>query len=162
MALHGLRILSESLPALKSDPGNLDLRLQCQLGMWLAIQGVAAGVHVGASHGIGRMLGGALGVPHGRTSCVLLPSVLRWNSDVNAGQQAELSVALGKPDKRLGDVVEDLVRALGEPCRLRDVGVRDDQLAELAHKAFASGFVAHNPKAIRDASDVLAILKMAY
>jgi maleylacetate reductase len=134
MALHGLRLLSKSLPALKSDPGNLDLRLQCQLGMWLAIQGVAAGVPVGASHGIGRMLGGALGVPHGRTSCVLLPSVLRWNLDVNAGHQGELSAALGKPDKPLADIVEDLVRALAEPYRLRDVGVREDQLRNLRTK----------------------------
>ena len=162
MALHGLRTLSESLPALKSDPTSLDSRLQCQLGMWLAIQGVAAGVPVGASHGIGRMLGGALGVPHGRTSCVLLTSVLRWNVDVNAARQAELSAALGKPAKPLADIVEDLVRALGEPSALRDVGVREDQLAELADKAFASGFVAHNPKPVRDASDVLTILKMAF
>lgn len=162
MALHGLRVLSKSLPDLKSDPNSLDARSQCQLGMWLAIQGVAAGVHVGASHGIGRMLGGALGVPHGRTSCVLLPSVLRWNSSANAARQAELSAALGKPDEPLGDLVEALVSALGEPCRLRDAGVREDQLAELAQKAFAAGFVAHNPKSIRDASDVLTILEMAY
>ena len=162
MALHGLRILSQSLPALKSEPASLDARSRCQLGMWLAIQGVAAGVHIGASHGIGRMLGGALGVPHGRTSCVLLPSVLRWNGDVNGERQSDLSAAMGKPGEPLADLVEALIRGLGEPCRLRDVGVRQDQLAELAQKAFAAGFVAHNPKPIRDKTDVLTILERAY
>ena len=46
------------------------------------------GVTKGASHGIGHVLGGTAGVPHGYTSCVMLPHVLRFNEPVNAERQA--------------------------------------------------------------------------
>ena len=58
------------------------------------------GVTKGASHGIGHVLGGTAGVPHGYTSCVMLPHVLRFNEPVNAARQAWVSEALGRPGMR--------------------------------------------------------------
>jgi maleylacetate reductase len=162
-ALHALGILARALPALKADPSSLALRLECQLAMWLSILGPAAGVDIGASHGIGRVLGGVLGVPHGRTSCVLLPTVLRWNESVNAAQQSRLAQAMGgDANARLPDLVSNLVEALGEPRRLRDVGVAREQLDMLAAKALESGFLNSNPRPIRGTHDVLEILEMAW
>ena len=79
-SLHALRLLSRGLRAVKADPGNLEARLDCQLGSWMSIMGSQNGVTKGASHGIGHVLGGTAGVPHGYTSCVMLPPVLRFNA----------------------------------------------------------------------------------
>ncbi|MEJ0068423.1 MAG: iron-containing alcohol dehydrogenase [Pseudomonadota bacterium] len=49
-------------------------RLDCQLAVWLSVAGRQADVDMGASHAIGHILGGTCNVPHGYTSCVMLPS----------------------------------------------------------------------------------------
>ena len=94
--------------------------------------GCQAGVSKGASHGIGHVLGGTAGVPHGYTSCIMLPHVLRFNASVNADRQALVSEALGRPGEPAADVVADLVAGLGLPGRLRDAGVKQDQLDQIA------------------------------
>ena len=59
-------------------------RLDCQIGSWLSMAPLAAGVPMGASHGIGYVLGAVFDIPHGHTSCIMLPSVMRWNKSANA------------------------------------------------------------------------------
>ena len=56
-ALKGLSLLASGLPRVKADPADLDARLDCQLGTWLSMGPLAAGVPMGASHGIGYVLG---------------------------------------------------------------------------------------------------------
>ncbi len=58
---------------------------------------LAAGVPMGASHGIGYVLGAVFDVPHGHTSCIMLPSVMRWNKSANADRQALIANAMGHP-----------------------------------------------------------------
>ena len=62
------------------------MRLESQMGVWLSTTGLGR-IPWGASHGIGHQLGAVAGVPHGYCSCVMLPSVLRYNNEVNADQQ---------------------------------------------------------------------------
>jgi maleylacetate reductase len=87
MSLQALRLLSAGLPAVKANPDDQAARLSCQLGSWMSIMGSQNGVHKGASHGIGHVLGGTAGVPHGYTSCIMLPHVLRFNEPVTAARQ---------------------------------------------------------------------------
>ncbi|HQT77535.1 MAG TPA: iron-containing alcohol dehydrogenase [Rhodopila sp.] len=95
-SLQALRLLAAGLPAVNANPADLDARLNCQLGSWMSIMGSQNGVTKGASHGIGHVLGGTAGVPHGYTSCVMLPHVLRFNAAVNAERQAWVAEALGR------------------------------------------------------------------
>ena len=76
-ALHGLSLLARGLPRVKADPGDIDARLECQLGSWLSMGPLASGVPMGASHGIGYVLGAMFDIPHGHTSCIMLPAVMR-------------------------------------------------------------------------------------
>src|ERR1700734_1117825 len=62
-ALHGLSLLPSGLPRVKPDPTDLQARLDCQLGSWLSMGPLAAGVPMGASHGIGYVLGAGVEVP---------------------------------------------------------------------------------------------------
>src|SRR5947209_20179424 len=81
---HALKLLGRGLLGVKADPLDLEARLDCQLGAWMSMVGSQTGVPKGASHGIGHVLGGTAHVPHGYTSCVMLPHVLRFNHAVNA------------------------------------------------------------------------------
>lgn len=75
----GLARLLPGLLMTKREPEDLEARRGEMLGVIDAMRGLTTvGVHMGASHGIGHQLG-PLGVGHGDTSCVMLPSVLRWN-----------------------------------------------------------------------------------
>jgi len=144
-AYHALRLLGQGLPAVKADPADLEARLDCQIGAWMSMVGSQTGVSKGASHGIGHVLGGTANMPHGYTSCVMLPHVLRFNAAVNREKQARVSEALGRPGEAAADAVGALIVGLGLPTRLRDVGVRPDQLDEIAAKSMHDRWVHTNP-----------------
>ena len=123
-ALQALKLLYTSLPQLGGANDNLKLRMDCQFGMWLSMFGGTSGVPVGASHAIGHVIGG-YGVPHGHTTGVCLPSVLRWNYDANAARQAHAGAVIGVAGDKLADAI------LG----LRDKARRADLPARRRHQA---------------------------
>ncbi len=162
LSLQGLRLLAQALPAIQADPTDLRPRMLAQFGMWQAVAALAAGVQTGASHGIGYALGAGFSVPHGHTSCVMLPAVLRWNSAVNADRQQALSDAMGQPGVPAHELVAALIARLGQPGSLRAVGLRDDQLDDLAQRALVYPPVQANPRPITGAGDVREILALAW
>ncbi|HYG85409.1 MAG TPA: iron-containing alcohol dehydrogenase [Azospirillum sp.] len=159
--LHALRMLRHSLRVNQADPGDLDARLETQLGVWLASTGLGR-VEWGASHGIGHQLGAVAGVPHGHTSCVMLPNVLRWNRAVNADRQALVAEALGRSDGDAAQAVAALVRDLGQPATLRDVGVQREHFDAIARGAMQNMMVRSNPRPIAREDDVREILELAW
>ena len=161
-AMHALRLLGRGLRGVKANPGDLDARLDCQTGAWLSMAGVGAGVPMGASHGIGHVLGGTAGVPHGYTSCIMLPHVLRFNESVNAERQAWVSEALGQPGGRAGDVVGALIAGLGLPTRLRDVGVKEEQFDRIAAQSMHDRWLPTNPRKIDGPATVKTLLEQAW
>ena len=70
---------------------------------------VFVGVPMGASHGIGYVLGAVFDIPHGHTSCIMLPSVMRWNKSANADRQALVAAAMGHPGEDAGDVLDAFI-----------------------------------------------------
>jgi maleylacetate reductase len=156
-AFHALRLLGQGLPAVKAAPADLDARLDCQIGAWMSMVGSQTGVSKGASHGIGHVLGGTADVPHGYTSCIMLPHVLSFNHPVNADKQARVSEALGHPGAPAADAVFALISGLGLPTRLRDVGVREDQLDLIAENSMHDRWIHTNPRQI-DGPDVIRTL----
>jgi maleylacetate reductase len=161
-AFHALRLLGRGLPAVKAEPRDLDARLDCQIGAWMSMVGSQTGVSKGASHGIGHVLGGTADAPHGYTSCVMLPHVLRFNQRVNADQQARVSEALGHPSEPAADVIGALIAGLGLPARLRDVGVREDQLDLIAENSMHDRWIHTNPRKIDGPAVVRTLLDQAW
>lgn len=160
-ALKGLALLAQALPRVKADPANLEARLDCQLGTWLSVGALAAGVPMGASHGIGYVLGSLCGVAHGHTSCVMLPSVMRWNRPANAERQALVATAMGRHGGDPADALKDLIGGLGMPTRLTDVRVGADQFDEIARRAMSTPWVPRNPRRIDGPAAVREILELA-
>lgn len=161
-SLQGLRLLYESLPRILTNPADMSARLQAQYGTWQAVSPIAAGVGVGASHGIGYVLGARFGVPHGITSCVMLPAVMEWNAFTNASRQHAISTALGQPEKSAAVLISDLILGLGLPRSLKDLGVDRDRFDEIAERALPYEWVRINPRPITDKKHIIEILELAW
>lgn len=156
-----LRLLSKGLPRVKANPDDLDARLDCQLAVWLAMTGRQAGINMGASHAIGHVLGGSCDVPHGYTSCVMLPPVLRYNKPANAERQRLVAEAMGHPGEDAADVIAAFVAQLGLPGRLSEVNVGRDQFAMIADHAMHDSWLHTNPRKITRVDQVMEILETA-
>ncbi|KAK0732909.1 alcohol dehydrogenase [Lasiosphaeria miniovina] len=177
--IKGLSLLLPALLVTKQRPEDLDARRDEMLGVIEALRGNKLGVKMGASHGIGHQLG-PLGVGHGEISCVMLPSVLRWNREhgdawVEKRQEKMLEAfwasstvaetlkrsGLSRETAGAGDAVAAFVAALGLPTCLQDVGIGRERLEGLAESAMTDRDIPTNPVAIRDKEQVLQILEMA-
>src|SRR6185503_7188108 len=120
---------------------------------WQGIAPSAAGVPTGASHGIGYALGATFGVAHGHTSCVMLHAVLKWNAVVNGERQKALAAAMGAPERATSDLIRELVVGLDQPVTLRGVGIKRENLPELAKRALDYQPVQLNPRPIKTPQD---------
>ena len=157
-----MRLLADSLARIRRDAGDLDARSLAQHGMWLSRIATMAGIPYGASHGVGYLLGGGRGIPHGITSCVTLPAVLTWNASASAPRQAQVSESFGGAGEPAGEVLRRFVTSLGQPVRLRDVGIAHDELPAIAAGWDGTGPIATNPRLVRGKDDLLEILEIAY
>ena len=160
-ALHGLSLLAHGLPRVKADPGDLAARLDCQTGSWLSMAPLASGVPMGASHGIGYVLGAVFDIPHGHTSCVMLPAVMHWNKPVNAERQAMVAAAMGHPGEDAGDVLDAFIAGLGMPRSLGAVNIGAESFARMAEAAMDTPWVPRNPRPIAGPAQVREILELA-
>ena len=166
-SVRALMLLARSLGRYAQDPADLEARLDGQMGAWLAATSIRR-TEYGASHGLGHALGAAAGVPHGITSCVLLPTVMRFNAEACAAPMAEIAAALAGAvagsDARLpaADQIEALISRLGLPTRIGQLGLDRSRLAEIAQKGMANPWVHSNPRPIRDAAQLEALLQQAF
>jgi alcohol dehydrogenase class IV len=167
--LHAIALLAQNLPETKRDPGNSEARLNCLVAGWLSMLGVT-NVTLGLSHGIGHQIGGLCGVPHGETSCVMLPAVLERVREVMPERLADVARAMGadvsgrSPDDaaRAGlEAVRGFISGLGLPTRLSEVGVERDQFPALAKAAMEDMVVAFAPLDVTEA-DIVELLHSAY
>ena len=159
-ALHGLTLLARGLPSVKSDPLDLQARMDCQMGTWLSMGPLASGVPMGASHGIGYVLGALFDIPHGHTSCIMLPAVMRWNKAANAERQLAVAAAMGHPGEEAGDVLDRFIADLGMPRSLSAVKIGPESFHRIAEQAMGTPWVPHNPRRIDRPAQIQEILQL--
>jgi maleylacetate reductase len=160
-ALKGLALLASGLPRVKAEPKDLAARLDCQLGAWLSMGPLSSGVPMGASHGIGYVLGAEFGVPHGYTSCIMLPAVMHWNKPANGQRQTLISAAMSQVGSEASDALDRLIGGLGMPRSLGAVKIGRDNFQRIAEQAMATPWVPRNPRSIEGPDQVREILELA-
>jgi alcohol dehydrogenase len=164
-------MLATNLPLSAHPARGMTSRLQCQLAGWLSMCGVS-NVTLGLSHGIGHQLGAKANVPHGITSCVMLPVVLDYvASSLESAQPRLRKIAeaiTGEPAAHgsaaaaaAAAAVSRLVQQLNLPSRLRDVGVARDQFDEIAEASMGDLVVGFSPVAVSKAQ-IVELLEAAY
>jgi maleylacetate reductase len=128
MALEAIRRLFATLPRAKAAPGDAGLRTENQLAAWFSftLPAQSAG---GLSHVMGKQIGARYGIPHGVTSCLLLPHVMRFIERRMAERVALLEQATG-PDP--AGRVQGLIAALDLPQHIADYGIGEPELRKAA------------------------------
>ena len=172
--IESLHLLITGLLQCMKNPTDSKARVKCQLGCMSYMKVMVLRIPLGASHGIGRQLG-PYNVPHGETSCILMPAVAKYNARVNATQQARIVDVLwddaviasvfearglrkGKAD--LGDALDAIIRELQMPRDLKSVGVRPEDLVKIAGSSLNDPWCKTNPVSLTDEKQVLEILAM--
>ncbi|TAQ90324.1 hypothetical protein B7494_g1346 [Chlorociboria aeruginascens] len=175
----GLRLLIPWLLQTQADEFNVEARHQCQMGVRFAMRNVRAGIPMGGSHAIGHQLG-PMGVAHGVTSCIMCPEVMKWNiahghgipeiqkkqdkiRDIlwseNAIAQEFTKAGLTQQDADLGDLLDAIIRALGLPRTLKEVGIGQDQIDTLSKRTLDDAWASTNPIPLTTAAQVKSILE---
>lgn len=129
MAMEGLRRLFASLPRAMAAPTDVELRTENQLAAWFTftLPGPSAS---GLSHVMGKQIGARYGIPHGVTSCLLLPHVVRYHAETMPERVAMLGAGTGSGDVA-GDI-QRLIASLGLPQHIADYGLGEPELRRAA------------------------------
>ena len=156
LAKQALRLLWPNIEKVCVDGGNIDARQAMLLGAMLAGQSFA-NAPCAAVHALAYPIGGIFHVPHGLSNSLVLPHVLRFNSRDAADLYAELAEiiapeAQGSPTQRAEALIEALAALaarVGIATRLRDVGIQEKDLDQLASDAMLqTRLLGNNPRTV--------------
>ena len=136
------------VPAVR-DGADADARSEMMCASMLA--GLAMNISdCGAEHSIAQAIGGLLGLPHGLTIGLVLAETMDRDRRYVPGQFERIADALLEPDDGSADGSRAVraVRRILEQLHfetLESVGLREDQLDEVADKALADYFISVAP-----------------
>ena len=163
LALRAIELVGLHLRAAFADGSNRPAREGMALASMTA--GMAfANSGLGLVHGLVHPIGARFGVPHGMACGRLLPLVMRYNQPAAEEKMAQVGRALTRrPEAEAqdaADAVESLLRDLGVPAGIGDVGVPADQIPSLARDGLLAGAVRTNPRPVTE-QEALALLEEA-
>ncbi|MDR1966438.1 MAG: lactaldehyde reductase [Synergistaceae bacterium] len=143
---------------------------QMALGQYIAGMGYS-NVGLGAVHGMGHPLGGFYDIPHGVANALLLPYVMAFNAPAcgekfrDIGRAMKVpgidSMSLEEAQKATVAAVRQLSIDVGVPEKLRELGVKKEDLPALAAAAIADVCTPGNPRDVTEA-DLLALYEEAF
>lgn len=143
---------------------------QMALGQYIAGMGYS-NVGLGAVHGMGHPLGGFYDIPHGVANALLLPYVMAFNAPACGEKYRNIGRAMGvkgidgmsleEAKKAAVNAVRQLSIDVGVPEKLHVLGVKKEDLPDLAAAAFIDVCTPGNPRDVTEA-DLLAIYEEAF
>ncbi|MCS7047236.1 MAG: iron-containing alcohol dehydrogenase [Gemmataceae bacterium] len=165
-----IALIGQHLRRAVADGSDVEAREGMALAALLA--GLAfSNVGVAVVHALEYPIGGEFHCSHGAGNGLLLPHVMRFNLPVRVPQFAAIARLLGAATPAMSEAeaaesaiaaVERLRDDIGVPRRLRDLGVRADQLRPLAEKAAGIRRILRvNPRPVT-VDDLHGILQSAY
>jgi alcohol dehydrogenase class IV len=167
MLIHAVRLLAARLPA-ASTTDDPDVRADLMAASILCGRGSD---HTGAGMAIpiGHAVATRFNVDMGISDSIMLPHVLRFNAEAAKAGMEKIAIALGV-NSTSGEVsttglvlaLQKLFASVGVPQRLRDVGVTQQSLAELAAISFDDWYLQSNPQPIKDVAEVRRVLEKAW
>lgn len=149
------RLLDGNLEAVLRDPENMEARAAMQLGAYWAGAAIEASM-LGAAHSCANPLTARYGVVHGEAVGMMLPAVIRFNARAVGDLYDQWGGA-----EALAARVESLLAVADLPVKLRERGVEDAALPELAEQAAAQWTARFNPRPV-GASEFLEIYRCVY
>ena len=163
---HAWRLLVDAFERVLLYPSDFEARSAMLIGSHFAGAAIEQSM-LGAAHACANPLTARYNMVHGLALAIILPRVVRWNAATANGQYANL---LGAPRRRIRDEdaaesvarrLEDLAVAAGLAGTLRDNGIEEEALPELAAQAAQQWTGTFNPRPF-DALGALEIYRSAF
>lgn len=144
LALGAIADLQTHLPASR-DPNALEDRLACQHAAWKSLFGLMNTQRIGLrlSHPIGHQIGAHWDIPHGVTSCIVLPSACRFLLERTKDAQARIGRAMGVTGSDdaaaagCADAIDRFIDGLEVPRRLSEAGAKREEIPVVARSVAA-------------------------
>lgn len=157
LALQAITHFHTAIPLLAQGKADIALPM-LQRASWLG--GVCQmSVPHGFSHFMVHVLAPWAHIGHSETACVMMLAQARWLRGHDDPRLADVAAAMGRPGEALDVILYDLLREIGLPTSLREIGVDPTQIHEVVPLALAHPYVTlHNLRPITTADDVLAVL----
>ena len=157
LAAEGAELIVGSLAAVLESPKDVGPRATLLHGAANAGEALGrSGLCLG--HAMAQALGGRYGLPHGAMNALCLPPALRFNAEAVPDPVETFGKAIGSADPPAK--VEELAR-LGGFDRLRDFGVPEDELDDVAEAVAQRAGARANPRPASPA-DIAALLRSIY
>lgn len=151
--LKAIEVIGRSLRA--SVEGDAQGAEGMALGQYIAGMGFS-NVGLGLVHGMAHPLGAFYGTPHGVANAVLLPHIMAYNAEYTGEKYRDIAVALDNKSAATMPIAEarqaaieavaQLNRDVNIPARLRDVGMKEEDIDALAAAALADVCTGGNPR----------------
>jgi len=159
-------MLFENLPKVLQSPLDINARGAMQLGAHFAGVSIENSM-LGVCHSCANPLTAHYGIPHGIAIGILLPHVLRFNSNHVGNCYQTLVRDIGRSTNSLadsGDILADIITSFlalaGIPKNLHDCGVSHGILEVLAEEASEQWTAKFNPRPVQE-KDLLEIYQLA-
>ena len=148
IALQGVSLIVRSIVKATHTP---DLASRSNMMIGSLMGAVAFQKGLGVVHSLAHPLSSLLDTHHGLANAVNLPYGMRFNVSGFEDKFRQIARTMGLSDAMPDEVVERLFalnKELGLPVRLRDVGVKEEQIETLSDLAFADFCHPNNPKPV--------------
>jgi alcohol dehydrogenase class IV len=135
-ALHAIRVIERSLPAVVEDGKNIQARMEMLQASLMAITAFSCALNAIPVHNLAHAYGALFRIPHGLANAVLLPVVMESIPDLYLPKIADLASALkvdskGTPQITLAKVVEKiriLQKKVGLPADFKQYNLDSEDL----------------------------------
>lgn len=153
--LHAMKLIAGSIRPFVANRQDVGAALDMLAGSSLAAMSFGT-TGLGNVHCMAMAIGALYPIPHGMANALCLPHAAAFNLIAKPERFAEIAailngsgtVQLSQREAGLAAIqaLRDLCADLGVPPRLRDVGVDEDSLDELARRCFAADYNRWNPR----------------
>lgn len=185
LALKAIELVFKYLPIAYNDSANETAREKMHNASCIA--GMAfSNAFLGVNHSIAHKLGSEFHIPHGRSNAIMLPHVIRYNSNkpnkivsfpkyeyyIAPEKYGQIAKHLGLPSSSIEEGVNslitavlDLMKTLNMPITLSECGVSkkhlDAVILDLADEAFEDQCTTANPR-VPLVNEIIDLIKSAY
>ena len=162
-------LIARYLPAVVENGHDLEARNGMAVAQYIAGMGFS-NVGLGAVHGMAHPLGAFYNIPHGVANALLLPYVMEYNMPSSIEKYKKIAEAMGCNVQGMNDneaavaavkAVKELSLKIGIPQKLSEIGVKEEDLEQLAQSAYADVCTPGNPRDIT-VEDLLTLYRKAY
>jgi len=167
LLMHAVRLLAKHLPA-SSTHVEADVRSEMMLAAVMCGQGTDFS-GAGITTVLGHAIGARFNVENGLVNAIVLPHGIRFNALAAPAGMSKVAAALGiagapeiLPASIIIDALIQVLSSLNIPQRLRDLGIGQDELPDIAEQAMSDWFLRGNPRVISGAAQLEEVLQAAW